>query len=270
MTNEETTAAPVIEGNEKVLLERRGHVAIITINRPEARNAVNGDVAQGVEAAIDLLESDDDLWVGVLTGARTEKGWIFSAGADLSTCPGAMMTEKGGFAGFAARERTKPVIAAVDGPALAGGTEIVLACDLVVASKTAVFGVPEVLRNLVAAGGGLFRLPRVLPRNIAMELVLTGRLDFSAERAHHFGWVNALTEESGALEGAVALAAQIEKAAPLAVRESRKIVLEAAEADEATGWKLSNDGIAKMFGAEDFGEGLTAFFEKRDPVWKGR
>ena len=114
MTNEETTAAPVIEGNEKVLLER---IAYLTINRPEARNAVNGDVAQGVEAAIDLLESDDDLWVGVLTGARTEKGWIFSAGADLkamSTDPGAMMTEKGGFAGFAARERTKPVIAAVD------------------------------------------------------------------------------------------------------------------------------------------------------------
>ena len=181
-----------------------------------------------------------------------------------------MTTQKGGFAGFAARERTKPVIAAVDGPALAGGTEIVLACDLVVASKTAVFGVPEVLRNLVAAGGGLFRLPRVLPRNVAMELVLTGRLDFPAERAHHFGWVNALTEESGALEGALELAEQVAKAAPLAVRESRKIVLEAALADEETGWRLSNEGIAKMFGAEDFNEGLTAFFEKRDPVWKGR
>ncbi len=273
MTNEETTASPVIEGNNKVLMERRGHVAIITINRPEARNAVNGDVAQGIEAAIDQLEADDDLWVGVLTGARTEKGWIFSAGADLkamSTDPGAMMTEKGGFAGFVARERTKPVIAAVDGPALAGGTEIVLACDMVVASETAVFGVPEVLRNLVAAGGGLFRLPRVLPRNVAMELVLTGRLDFPAERAHHFGWVNALTEEADALDGAVQLAEQVTKAAPLTVRESRKIVLESALADEETGWRLSNEGIAKMFGAEDFGEGLTAFFEKRDPVWKGR
>lgn len=252
--------------------ELRGHVAVITINRPDARNAVNTDVAQGIEAAIDKLEADDAAWVGILTGAKTEKGYIFCAGADLkqmSTDPGGMSTAKGGFGGFVKRERTKPVIAAVDGPALAGGTELVLACDLVVASKTAVFGVPEVKRNLVAAAGGLFRLPERLPRNIAMELALTGRLDFPAERAHHFGLVNRLTEEGEALTGALALADEVTASAPLAVRESMAIV-KATAPDEEEGWQLSGEGIMKMFGTEDFNEGLTAFIEKRDPEWKGR
>lgn len=251
----------------------RGHVAVITINRPEARNAVNTDVAQGLEAAIDRLEADDDAWVGVLTGAQTDKGWIFSAGADLkqmSVDPGGMTTQKGGFAGIVQRERTKPIIAAVDGPALAGGTEIVLACDLVVASETAVFGIPEVKRNLVAGAGGLFRLPRKIPRNIAMELALTGRLDFPAERAHHFGLVNHLTEEGNALTRAVELAEQITEAAPLAVRESRAIILAATDEPDEVGWKLSGDGMMKMFGTEDFSEGLNAFIEKRSPEWKGK
>src|SRR4029079_2885773 len=156
--------------------EKQGNVGIITINRPDARNAVNTEVAQGIEAAIDQMEADDDVWVGILTGAKTEKGYIFCAGADLkqmSVDPGGMQTERGGFAGLRTRERSKPGIAAVDGPALAGGTEVVLAADLVVASKTAVFGIPEVKRNLVAGAGGLFRLPRKIPRNIAMELALT-------------------------------------------------------------------------------------------------
>jgi enoyl-CoA hydratase len=253
--------------------ELDGHVAVITINRPEARNAVNRDVAEGVEAAIDRLEGDDEAWIGILTGARTDKGWIFSAGADLkamTTDAGGMMTKKGGFAGLVQRERTKPLIAAVDGPALAGGTEIVLACDLVVASRTAVFGIPEVKRNLVAGAGGLFRLGRKLPRNIAMELALTGRLDFPAERAHHFGLVNHLCDEGEAVERARELAALIAENAPLAVRESRKIVIEAADQPEEVGWKMSGEGMAKMFGTEDFTEGLTAFAEKRPPVWKGR
>lgn len=253
--------------------ELRGHVAVITINRPEARNAVNTDVAQGIEAAITNLEQDPEAWVGVLTGARTDKGWIFSAGADLkqmATDPGGMMTPLGGFAGIVHRERSKPIIAAVDGPALAGGTEIVLACDLVVASEAAVFGVPEVKRNLVAAGGALFRLPRKIPRNIAMELILTGRLDFSAQEAHHYGMVNHLSAEGEALARAIELAEQICEAAPLAVRESRRIALETTDEPDETGWKRSNEGIVKMFGTEDFSEGLNAFIEKRAPEWKGK
>ena len=253
--------------------ELRGHVAVLTINRPKARNAVNTDVAQGIEAGIDRLEEDPDAWVGIITGAPTEKGWIFCAGADLKQMgvdPGGMMTERGGFAGFVQRERTKPVIAAVDGPALAGGTEIVLAADLVVASETAVFGIPEVKRNLVAGAGGLFRLPRKIPRNIAMELALTGRLDFPAERAHHFGLVNKLCAEGQALQTALELAEQISQAAPLAVRESRSIILQATDQPDEVGWKLSGEGMMKMFATEDMGEGLNAFIEKRDPVWKGK
>ncbi|NLA36346.1 MAG: crotonase/enoyl-CoA hydratase family protein [Actinobacteria bacterium] len=253
--------------------EKQGHIGIITINRPDARNAVNSDVAQGIEAAIDQVEADDEIFVAILTGAKTEKGYIFCAGADLKQMavdPGGMSTAKGGFGGFVQRERTKPVIVAVDGPALAGGTELVLAADLVVASKTAVFGIPEVKRNLVAAAGGLFRLPRKIPRNIAMELALTGRLDFPAERAYHFGLVNHLTEEGEALAGALKLAEQICEAAPLAVRESRKIVIECTDQPDELGWKMSGDGIMKMFGTEDFTEGITAFAEKRAPQWKGR
>jgi enoyl-CoA hydratase len=253
--------------------QKQGNVAVITINRPDARNAVNTAVATGIEEAVDRLEADDEVWVGILTGAKTAKGHIFCAGADLkqmSVDPGGMMTARGGFGGFVMRERTKPIIAAVDGPALAGGTELVLACDLVVASKTAVFGVPEVKRNLVAAAGALFRMPRKLPRNVAMELALTGRLDFPAERAYHFGLVNVLCEEGGALEAARKLAAQISENAPLAVRESRRIILEATDQPDEVGWRLSNEGIAKMFGTEDFTEGLAAFVEKRAPKWKGR
>jgi enoyl-CoA hydratase len=253
--------------------EKAGNVAVITINRPDARNAVNTAVATGIEEAVDKMEADDEVWVGILTGARTAKGYIFCAGADLkqmSVDPGGMMTARGGFGGFVRRERTKPMIAAVDGPALAGGTELVLACDLVVASKTAVFGIPEVKRNLVAAAGGLFRLPRKLPRNVAMELALTGRLDFPAERAHQLGWVNELCEEGQALDTAKRLAAKVAENAPLAVRESRRIILEATDQPDEVGWNMSNEGIAKMFGTEDFNEGLAAFVEKRAPKWKGR
>ncbi len=253
--------------------EKQGNIGIITINRPEARNAVNRAVATGIESAIDQIEEDPEVWVGILTGARTEKGYIFCAGADLkemSTDPGGMSTKKGGFGGYVQRERTKPVIAAVDGPALAGGTELALASDLLVASRAAKFGIPEVKRNLVAAAGGLFRLPRVLPRNIALELALTGALDFPADRAYDLGWVNRLCDEGEALETAKGLAAEICANAPLAVAESRKIMIEATDQPDEVGWQMSNEGIAKMFGTEDFNEGLTAFIEKRDPIWKGR
>jgi enoyl-CoA hydratase len=253
--------------------ELQGHVGLITINRPEARNAVNGAVAQGIEAAIDDLEGNDDAWVGILTGARTEKGYIFSAGADLkeinSGNAAALTTQRGGFGGFTQRERTKPVIAAVDGPALAGGTEIVLAADRVVASETATFGIPEVKRALVAGAGGLFRLPRKIPRNIAMECALTGD-PITAQRAFDFGLVNVLTPEGKALDAARELADRITANAPLAVRASRKVVLEATDQPDEVGWRMSTEGMAAMLGSEDLTEGLTAFIEKRPPQWKGR
>jgi enoyl-CoA hydratase len=250
--------------------ELRGHVALLTINRPEARNAVNGDVSSGMEAGIDALEENDDAWVGVLTGA----GPVFSAGADLKVIAsgdvGQMATKRGGFAGIVQRERTKPIIAAVDGPALAGGTEIVLSCDLVVASSEARFGIPEVKRSLVAAAGGLFRLPRKLPFSVALELALTGD-PITAERAHHFGMVNELCDPGLAVDAAMALAERISVNAPLAVRESRRLMLESIEVtDDAEGIRRSNEAMMGLAATEDFAEGPKAFIEKREPEWKGR
>jgi len=249
--------------------EQRGRVAVLTINRPEARNAVNGEVASGIEAGIDRLEDDDDTWVGIITGAGT----VFSAGADLKAIAsgqaGALATQRGGFAGITRRERTKPIIAAVNGPALAGGCEIVLSCDLVVASREARFGIPEVKRSLVAAAGGLFRLPRVLPLPVAMELALTGD-PIDAERAHALGLVNELCDPGSEVDAAVALAERICANAPVAVRESRKVVLAGMLADDDTAWRLTNQAMATVSATEDFSEGPRAFIEKRAPEWKGR
>ncbi len=249
--------------------EQRGRVAVLTINRPEARNAVNGEVASGMEAALDRLESEDDVWVGIVTGA----GPVFSAGADLKAIASgqaaALNTERGGFAGIARRSRTKPVIAAVDGPALAGGCEIALSCDMIVASTSAAFGLPEVKRSLVAAAGGLFRLPRALPTNIAMELALTGD-PIPAERAHSLGLVNELVEPGKAVEAAVALAERICANAPVAVRESRKIVLAALTSDDDALWRMTGEAFGRVVQTEDFSEGPKAFIEKRPPEWKGR
>ncbi len=247
----------------------KGHVAVITINRPGARNAVNGEVASGIEEAVDRLEADDALWIGILTGVPP----VFSAGADLKAVNAGrsaeLTTERGGFAGFVARERTKPVIAAVDGPALAGGTEIALACDLIVASTSAAFGIPEVKRCLVAGGGGLFRLPRTVPFNVAMEMALTGD-PIDAARAYHFGLVNQLCDPGEALRTAQELAGRIQASAPLAVRASRSVMRAAITEDETTGWRLSAEALGRVMRSEDLQEGLTAFIEKRPPVWTGR
>ncbi|HEX2040616.1 MAG TPA: crotonase/enoyl-CoA hydratase family protein [Acidimicrobiales bacterium] len=250
--------------------EEHGRVAVITIRRPEARNAVNGEVARGIEAALDRLEGDGDCWVGVLTG----EGPVFSAGADLKEIAagraGELATEKGGFAGIARRDRRKPVVAAVTGPALAGGTEIVLSCDLVVAARSATFGLPEVKRSLVAGAGGLFRLPRLLGQNVAMEAALTGD-PITAERAHQLGMVNDVVEEGDdVLKRALALAERVAANAPIAVWESRQVVLAAQHADEDTLWRMTTEAFVAVMQTEDFAEGPRAFIEKRPPEWKGR
>ncbi len=249
--------------------EVRGRVGLLTIRRPEARNAINGEVAAGMEAAIDRLEGDDEVWAGVLTGS----GPAFSAGADLKEIAAgnaqALTTKRGGFGGIVQRSRQKPIIAAVDGPALAGGTEIVLACDLVVASTSARFGIPEVKRSLVAAAGGLSRLPQRLPLNIAMEMAITGD-PISAERAHHFGLVNELCEPGAAVDAAIAMAERVCANAPLAVRKSRELLLSAPGVDIDASIDASLAATGEIAGTEDFAEGPRAFIEKRDPVWKGR
>jgi enoyl-CoA hydratase len=252
-----------------IKFEKQGPIGIITIDRPEAKNAVNAEVANGIEAAIDELEGDDALWVGIICSS----GDVFCAGADLKAInsgqAGGLQTERGGFAGYVRRERTKPVIAAVDGPALAGGCEIVLASDLVVASEISRFGIPEVKRSLVAAAGGLFRLPRAIPRNIAMEATLTGD-PISAERAYHFGLVNDLVPAGEALKAAIALAERICANAPLAVRASREVVMKAYSETDDTLWSMSGAAMGKLVATEDFMEGPRAFIEKRAPVWKGK
>jgi enoyl-CoA hydratase/carnithine racemase len=249
--------------------ELRGRVAVLTIRRPEARNAVNGDVAKGMEAGIDQLEDDPEAWVGVVTG----EGPVFSAGADLKAIAAGqaadLQTERGGFGGITRRERTKPLIAAVDGPALAGGCEIALACDLIVASREARFGLPEVKRSLGAVAGGLFRLPRTVGPKVGMEVVLTGD-PISAERAYQLGMVNELVEPGQALEAGLALAERIAANAPLAVRESRQVVAAALTSDDETLWNMGFAAMARLAGTEDFAEGPRAFIEKRPPEWKGR
>jgi enoyl-CoA hydratase/carnithine racemase len=257
-----------------VTFETDGHVAVITLNRPEARNAVNGEVAQGLEAAIDRLEDDLELWVGVLAANTAgQQRPVFSAGADLKEISAgnaaALVTRRGGFAGFTYRQRRKPVIAAIDGLATAGGCEIALAADIVVATTRSAFGLAEVKRNLVAGAGGLFRLPRAVGQGPAMEMILTGE-PMPAERAYQLGLVARLAEPGQALEVALGIAAQIAKAAPLAVWESRAVVLAAASESDETLKRMTDTAMGVVMSSEDLGEGLTAFIEKREPVWKGR
>jgi enoyl-CoA hydratase len=257
-----------------VTYEVRGRVALITLDRPDARNAVNGDVAAGLEAAIDALEGDDDVWVGIIQ-ANTEgqNNPVFCAGADLKAINSGdaarLNTTRGGFAGFVYRERRKPVIVAVDGLATAGGCEIVLAADLVVATTRSAFGLAEVKRNLVAGAGGLFRLPRAIGQAAAMEAILTGE-PIPAARAFDLGLVSRLVEPGEATTEALALAEKICASAPMAVWESRKVVLAAAYEDDETLKQMTNDAMRTVMSSEDVKEGLTAFIDKRAPNWQGR
>jgi enoyl-CoA hydratase len=268
VTQTQPDRSPDEPGTEVVGYRATGHVAVITLNRPEARNAVNGPMAAGVEAAIDRIEEDTEIRAAVLAAAPP----VFCAGADLRAMRerggGQLSTERGGFAGIIRRLRSKPIIAAVDGPALAGGCEIVLACDLVVASGAASFGLPEVKRSLIAGAGGLLRLPRKIPVNVAMEVALTGD-PISAERAASFGLVNELCAPGAALERAVALAERVAANAPVAVRESRRVLIGAGGRDDEAAWELSRSGAATVLGSADFREGVAAFLEKRPPRWTG-
>ena len=254
-----------------VLIERLpGHVALVTINRPDARNAVNGEVAQGLDAAITETEADVEVWVVILTGSGND---AFSAGADLKAVSGGrgheLRTERGGFAGFVHAPRSKPWIAAVNGPALAGGCELALACDLRVAVPQARFGLPEVKRGLIASAGGLYRLPRALPQAMALEMILTGD-PIPAERAFALGMVHALAERDGLIAAAQALAARITVNAPVAVRHSLGVARQALDMSDAQLMAESARAQQQNMTSEDFKEGPRAFIEKRAPVWTGR
>lgn len=252
---------------EAVLTEQRGNVLVVTIDRPEARNAVNGAVAAGIAAAMERLDEDSELRVGVLTGA----GGTFCSGMDLKAFLSgeAPIVEGRGFAGMTQQQPRKPVVAAVEGYALAGGFELMLACDMVVAARTARFGVPEVKRGLVAGAGAALRLPERVPMPIALELLLTGE-QIDAERAAALGLVNRLTDEGGALEEALALAATIAENGPLAVQVTREIARSARDWTSDEAWGKQDELVMPVFGSEDAREGAAAFAEKRKPVWKGR
>jgi enoyl-CoA hydratase len=253
--------------SDAVTVEYGDGVIEITINRPEARNAINGAVRTGITEALAELDGRDDLAIGILTGA----GGTFCAGMDLKAfLAGELSGEPGrGMAGLAPVQPRKPVIAAIEGYALAGGCELALACDLRVAAENATFGIPEVKRGLVAGGGGLLRLPRLLPPTIAMELALTGDF-FSAADAHRYGLVNSLTAAGEALAGARALAARITANGPLAVAATKEIITKAADWTFEEGWDAQQPILEPVFASQDAREGARAFAEKRAPQWKGR
>jgi len=251
----------------EVLVKHEAGVAVITLNRPQARNAVNRAVTLAVAAALDELDERSDLQVGVITGA----GGNFCSGMDLKAFLAGedVMLAGRGLAGMCMTPPTKPVIAAVEGWALAGGCEIALACDLIVAAADARFGIPEVKRGLVASSGGLLRLPRRLPPAIAMELALTGD-PMTAELALQHGLINAVTEPGKALEGALQLARRITRNGPLAVAASKQVLTHSADWPIGEAFARQETIVAPVFDSSDAREGAQAFAEKREPVWLGR
>ena len=249
--------------------EDHGRVLVLRLDRPEARNAIDAVTSAAIESAIDRLEADDDLWVGVIT----HEGPVFCAGADLKVVASGggkgIATERGGFAGICTRRRTKPILAALEGPAVAGGCEIALACDVIVATTAVSFSIPEAKRALVATGGGPFRLTQVVGPKLANELVMTGDA-LDATRAYSLGLVNQLVEPGQALVSALALADRINANAPLAVRESLALSRDAVGRSEDESWAATDAASRRNAATEDFQEGPRAFVEKRAPHWTGR
>ena len=252
--------------SEAVLTEVSGGIAVITINRPQARNAVNGEVARGIAAAVQDFDARADVSVLVLTGA----GGTFCAGMDLKgfLAGDAPVAAGRGFGGMVERPPVKPVIAAVEGYALAGGFELVLACDLIVASEDAKFGLPEVRRGLVAGAGGLLRLPSRIPYHLAMEIALTGA-HFPAARLAAAGLVNVVVPAGQALTAATELAGQVALGAPLALAASKRVIVEAADWPSDEAFARQGEIIGPVFGSKDAMEGAIAFAEKRAPAWRG-
>ena len=252
---------------DEIVREQRGHVLLLTINRPEARNAINRATALALEAALDEAEADDEVWVIVLTGAGDK---AFSAGMDLKAfAAGEVPFTDHGFAGIANRFLTKPIIAAANGAALAGGFEIMISCDMVVAADHAKFGIPEASRGLIAGGGGLIRLAKRIPITVAYELALTAD-PIDAQRAYELGIVNRVVPGEAVLDTAIALAERVAANAPLAVRTSKRVMHEAVELTEAEAWRVNNDAFGAIGASSDALEGAVAFAEKRPPVWTGR
>jgi enoyl-CoA hydratase len=253
--------------SEAVLTERRGNVLLVTINRPEVRNAVNAAVAAGIAGALEELDGDAELSVGILTGA----GGFFCAGMDLGAFVKGESPWFGdrGFAGIAQRSARKPLIAAIEGFAVAGGMEIALACDLIVAARGAKMGIPEAKRSLIAAAGALLRLPKRMPYHVVMELALTGE-PMLAERFHELGLVNRLAEPGDAVEQALQLAAKLAENGPLALVASKRILQEQFDWSTAEMWEKQGAISGPVMASEDAKEGASAFKEKRDPIWKGR
>ncbi|MHB1724191.1 MAG: crotonase/enoyl-CoA hydratase family protein [Acidimicrobiales bacterium] len=253
----------------ELLRERHDHIEILTINRPDASIAINGAVSKAFAAAFDELESDDGCWVVIVTGSGDK---AFSAGMDLKAFAAGeasdIMGATGGFAGIAQRDFPKPLIAAVNGSALAGGCEIMLSCDLVVAVEGAMFGIPEVKRGLMAGAGGLIRLPKRIPPAIALELALTGD-PIDARRALELGLINRVVSRESLINEALALASTIADNAPLAVRATKRVMKRAGELPDAEGWAINNAAFPAVFGSNDAMEGPVAFAEKRKPKWTG-